>query len=98
MITEEQKQDILLTVNEKFGEWLQFRCDMDFNGFELIYKEIFQPSGFDIDSLKKEPPIKVLDAIISCCDKLKYSNNQKWCALNAAASDANEIYGIQLLN
>lgn len=98
MLSEEKKKDILQTVSEKFGEWLYMRCEILFNGFESINNEIFVPSGFDANTLKNEPPIKILDTILLCCDKLNFTNNQKWSALNAAACDANLIYGIELNN
>ena len=97
MLSEEKRQDILLSVDERFGEWLHLRCEKVFNGFESIHKGVFLPAGFDVNSLKNEPPIKILDAILSCCDKLNFTNNQKWSALNAAAASANEIYGIKLI-
>lgn len=95
-ITEEQKQDILMDVHDKFSEWMSCRIPIFFNGFDSINEDVFKPAQFDVNTLKNASSMQILDAILSCCEKLNFTDIKKWCALNAAACDADKIYNIRV--
>ena len=93
MLTEEQKQDVLIDVAEKFNEWMTTGSTY-LNNFEAINNEVFKPAGFDVQTLRGAQPQAILDAILDCCKKLNSTQHFTWTALNAATYEANQLYDI----
>lgn len=94
-LSEEQKQDIYLTVAERFDVWYVMQAPDNFNGVDAVNNEVFKPASVNIFDLKLLNPHEKLEKIIECCQKLGFSNFDTWCALDAVACDASKLFNIQ---
>lgn len=94
-LSEEQKQDIYLTVAERFDVWYVMQAPDNFNGVDAVNNEVFKPAGVNIFDLKSLTAHEKLEKIIECCQKLRFSNFDTWSALDAVACDASLIFNIQ---
>ena len=91
MLTEEQKQDVLIDVQKRVGEWIGETITLGLppQEFELLH-DVFSKANQDLNELFNLAPNDVLNKTLDACQKIgldEFNTNLVLDSWSAFASD-----------
>lgn len=95
MLTEEQKQDVLIDVQKRVGEWVGETITLGIppQEFELLH-DVFTKASQDLNELLSLTPTEVLNKTLDACQKIGLDEIHTVYTLDSWSAFASDFLGL----